>query len=51
MLDAVVNFLGGVIKALICMNLNNKLQRSNQRTHRYLRENPKGKNHGERISL
>jgi len=34
---------GGVIHAPICRTLNNKLQRSNHRTHRGLRENPKGK--------
>jgi len=41
----------GVIHAPICKELNNKLQRSNQKTRRDLRENPKGKNYKERVPL
>jgi len=43
--------LGGIIHTPICKELKNKLQRSNKRTGRDLRKNPKGKNHEERVPL
>ena len=41
---------GGVIYITICKELKNKIQRSNQRTHRDLPENSKEKNHGRESS-
>jgi len=42
---------GGVIHAPICKKLKNKLQRSNQKAHRDLCENLKGKNHEESSTI